>query len=97
MYSQTYYLLRSKHDGRHLAARPNEGPATFLLLFAMDYEALSYLGTHAATVRDRFTVEAIAAYQIKDLLNRWGFTGVGWVRDPTPPIVEFMTRDRFLA
>jgi hypothetical protein len=94
MYSQTYYLLRSKYDGRHLAARPSEAPQSFLLLFPMDYEALSYLSTHATEVRDRFTVETISAYQIKSLLDRWGFAGVGLVRDPIPPVVEFMARDR---
>lgn len=98
MYSQVYYTLRSKQDGRHLAARPEADltrpDRTFLLLFHADYEALGYLSTHAAAVRDRFTVESVSAYQLKATLDRWGFSGVGLVRDPLPPVVEFMTRDR---
>ncbi|MDB9524675.1 hypothetical protein PN498_01630 [Oscillatoria sp. CS-180] len=97
MYSQVYYLLRSKQDGRHLAARPDgsETEKTFLLMFSADYEALSYLSTHASDLRDRFSVESVPAYQIKDLLSRWGFSGVGLVSDPMPPRVEFLQRDRF--
>lgn len=96
MYSQVYYLLRSKQDGRHLAARP-EGQApnkTFLLVFGADYDALSYLSTHAPEMRDRFSVESVPAYQLKSLLDRWGFTGIGMVSDPLPPTVEFLRRDR---
>lgn len=96
MYSQIYYLLRSKQDGRHLAARP-EGPEsekTFLLIFPADYDALSYLSTHAPEMRDRFAVESVPAYQLKAMLSRWGFFGVGMVSDPIPPSVEFMQRDR---
>ncbi|MGF1523950.1 MAG: hypothetical protein ACFBSF_16655 [Leptolyngbyaceae cyanobacterium] len=93
MYSQVYYLLRSKQDGRHLAARPDGEKApdrTFLLVFSADHEALSYVSTHAPEVRDRFSVESIPAYQIKSLLNRWGFTGIGIVSDPFTPVVEFL-------
>lgn len=96
MYSNVYYLLRSKQDGRHLAARP-EGPEsdrTFLLIFQADHEALSYLSSHAPEMRDRFAVESVPAYQLKGMLSRWGFTGVGLVNDPAPPTVEFMQRDR---
>lgn len=97
MYSQVYYLLRSNQDGRHLAARPDaeqKPNRTFLLVFTADYDALSYLSTHAPNVRDRFSVESIPAYQIKDLLSRWGFTGIGMVRDPMAPAVEFLQSDR---
>ena len=96
MYSQVYYLLRSKQDGRHLAARP-EGPEserTFLLLFSADHEALSYLSTHAPEMRDRFAIESLPAYQLKTMLSRWGFAGIGVVSDPMPPKVEFMQGDR---
>ena len=99
MYSQIYYLLRSKQDGRHLAARPDGEQTpdkTFLLVFTADYEALSYLSTHAPEVRDRFSVESIPAYQIKGLLSRWGFTGIGVVSDPMPPAVEFLQSDRLV-
>ncbi len=97
MYSQVYYLLRSQQDGRHLAARPDDQAAsqTFLLIFGEDHEALSYLSTHAPDMRDRFIVESIPAYQLKDLMNRWSFTGIGLVRDPIAPSVEFMASDRF--
>jgi hypothetical protein len=96
MYSQVYYLLRSQQDGRHLAARPDgpESERTFLLVFAADHEALSYLSTHAPEVRDRFSVESIPAYQIKGLLNRWGFSGIGVVSDPFVPKVDFLRGDR---
>lgn len=93
MYSQTYYLLRAKQDGRHLSARP-EDDKTFLLLFGTDHEALTYLSTHAPEMRDRFAVTSVTAYQLNGLLERWGFTGVGLVSDPMPPVIDFMTRDR---
>lgn len=96
MYSQVYYLLRSKQDGRHLAARPNEDDPsrTFLLVFSEDHEALTYLSTHAPEVRDRFSIESTPAYQLKGLLTRWGFTGIGLVNDPTVPTVDFVRGDR---
>jgi hypothetical protein len=96
MYSQIYYLLRSQQDGRHLAARPEglESDQTFLLIFAADYEALSYLSTHAPDFRDRFTVESVPAYQLNGMLSRWGFAGIGIVSDPVPPTVDFMHRDK---
>jgi len=96
MYSNVYYLLRSRQDGRHLAARP-EGPEsdrTFLLIFQADHEALSYLSSHAPEMRDRFAVESVPAYQLKGMLTRWGFTGIGLVSDPALPKVDFMQRDR---
>lgn len=96
MYSNVYYLLRSKQDGRHLAARPDgpESDRTYLLIFSADYEALSYLSTHAPEMRDRFAIESVPAYQLKDMLSRWGFAGIGLVRDPSLPKVDFMLRDR---
>ncbi|MDA0266171.1 MAG: hypothetical protein O3A14_04245 [Cyanobacteria bacterium] len=86
---QTYYLLRSKQDGRHLAARA-EANQTYLLLFTADYDALSYLNTHAGEVSDRFAIETISAPQLKAALSRWGFTGIGLVRDPLIPRIDFM-------
>lgn len=95
MYSQTYYLLRSKQDGRHLSARDTTETSDklFLLVFIADYEALVYLSTHAPDMRDRFTVESISVHQLKMLLTRWGFTGIGIVRDPTASVVEFLKGD----
>ncbi|NEQ43701.1 MAG: hypothetical protein F6K00_09155 [Leptolyngbya sp. SIOISBB] len=95
MYSNVYYLLRSRQDGRHLAARPDgpESDLTYLLIFQADHEALSYLSTHAPEMRDRFAVESMPAYQLKDMLARWGFTGIGLVSDPSLPKVDFMQQD----
>jgi hypothetical protein len=84
----SYYLLRAKQDGRHLAARDDGN--TYLLLFTADYDALSYLNTHAGDVSDRFTLETVSATQLKATLSRWGFTGVGLVRDPLIPRIDFM-------
>ncbi|MBE7383002.1 MAG: hypothetical protein F6J95_016500 [Leptolyngbya sp. SIO1E4] len=97
MYSQVYYLLRSKQDGRHLAARPDaehHPDRTFLLVFPADHEALTYLSTHAPEVRDRFTVESLPAYQIKGVISRWGFAGIGVVNDPIAPNVQFLEGNR---
>lgn len=101
----TYYVLRSQQDGRYLTARlestATEAPAqentsppqfvSFLLLFQEHFEALSYLSAHAPDLRDRFGVEGISSRQLRSLLDRWGFAGVGIVRDPLVPQVEFLT------
>lgn len=89
-----YYLLRAKQDGRHLAAR--EGDKTYLLLFTADYDALSYLNAHAKEMCDRFAIEPIVATQLKDTLSRWGFTGIGLVRDPLIPRIDFMNHTHAL-
>ena len=96
MGSQGYYVLRSRQDGRHLAAQGGSAdvPKSFLLLFGADHEALSYLSTHAPDLRPQFSVEWLAPNQVKDLLARWGFAGVGLVRDALTPQVEFLERDR---
>jgi hypothetical protein len=79
-----------------LVAKPDgTGERQFLLLFEADHEALSYLSIHAPEVSDRFVVESLPSFQIKDVLKRWGFAGVGLVGDPRVPEVEFVTRDRF--
>lgn len=91
MLSQTFYLLRSRADGKYISACPNpDTVASFLLLFREDYDALSYLNTHAADFADRFAVESISSPQIKKLLERWGFQGVGIVQDPLQPNIEFL-------
>jgi hypothetical protein len=96
MLSQTYYIVRSKMDGRYLVAHPNqtlaEQPsAGFLLMFQEHFDALSYLNTHGAAVVDRFAVETITGGQIAGLIQRWNFTGVGIVHDPLLPKVEFLS------
>ena len=106
MVSQLYYLLRSRADGSYLVARPQRStpgnsndqpenqppPAGFLLVFTADYDALSYLNTHAPDLRDNFSVEAITPSGLKPLMNRWNFQGLGMVQDPRLPEVEFFNR-----
>ncbi|AFY35162.1 hypothetical protein [Calothrix sp. PCC 7507] len=90
MLSEVYYLLRSKSDGRYLTARPNAEASGYLLLFPEDFDAMSYLNTHAAEVAHRFAVESISGTQVVSLLKRWGFSGVGIVTDPLLPKVNFL-------
>jgi len=47
MLSEVHYLIRSKADGRYITARPHEDESGYLLLFRENFEALSYLNTHA--------------------------------------------------
>ncbi|MGF1479757.1 MAG: hypothetical protein ACFB4I_09730 [Cyanophyceae cyanobacterium] len=84
------YLIRSKADGSYLAAHPTD-EANYLLMFREKFEALSYLNTHGQGVADRFAVESIPGTQLKALLQRWGFSGVGLVQDPLIPQIQFMT------
>lgn len=95
MLSQTHYLVRSRSDGKYLVARinqeGNETPLSYLLLFQEDFDALSYLNTHGSNVSDRFSVESIPGTQLKGILQRWGFDGVGLVKDPLIPHVEFLS------
>lgn len=89
-------------DGQYLAAHPrrtadSDGSAPqpgFLLLFQEQYEALSYLNTHAPDVADRFAVESVPATQLGKLLERWGFIGVGLVKDPLTSNIEFLVREK---
>ncbi|WP_414576072.1 hypothetical protein [Anabaena sp. CCY 9402-a] len=90
MLSEVYYILRSKADGRYLTARPNEDASVYLLLFQENFDALSYLNTHAPDVANRFAVESLPGTQLGSLLKRWGFTGVGIVTDPLLPKVDFL-------
>ncbi len=96
MFSQGYYLIRSRADGQYLVAHPNADAShtksSYLLLFSEHSDALSYLNTHGAHVVDRFAVEAIAATHLKPLLQRWGFTGIGIVEDPLVPTVQFLSQ-----
>ncbi|AFY77969.1 MAG: hypothetical protein IGR93_03550 [Hydrococcus sp. C42_A2020_068] len=94
MLSQTHYLIRSRIDGQYLVARLRAGEspteANYLLLFKERYDALSYLNTHAAGVSDRFSVESIPATQLKSIMQRWGFKGLGLVQDPLEPQIQFL-------
>lgn len=90
MFSEIYYIVRSQADGRYLLAHPNPETAGYLLLFRENFDALSYLNTHAGELANRFAVESIPGTQLGNLLKRWGFSGVGVVTDPLLPKVEFM-------
>jgi hypothetical protein len=94
MFSQIYYLILSRADGRYLVAQPQastqEAGAGYLLMFREHFDALSYLNTHGSDVADRFTVESVSGTQLKNLLKRWGFVGVGVVQDPLVPQIEFL-------
>lgn len=95
MLSQVYYLLRSKADGSYLVARLDKkesppGNANYLLIFNESFDALSYLNTHGSDMRESFAVESIAGTQLKNLLQRWGFKGVGIVQDPIIPKIDFL-------
>lgn len=95
MLSQIHYLVRSKVDGQYLVARLNKDAeqetVSYLLLFKEHFEALSYLNTHGSDVSDRFIVESISATQLKGLLQRWGFQGIGLVQDPLIPKIDFLS------
>lgn len=95
MLSQYYYTLRSRLDGQYLVARlkspDQENPLAYLLVFKEDYDALSYLNTHAADFSDRFGVESVSNSQLKGMIQRWGFKGLGMVQDPLEPRVDFVT------
>ena len=95
MFTQIYYLILSRVDGRYLAAQPKgntrEAGAGYLLMFREHFDALSYLNTHGADVADRFAVETVSGTQLKGLLQRWGFVGVGIVQDPLVPQIEFFS------
>ena len=85
-----YYIIRSRSDGKYLTARVDDDTSGYLLLFKEDFEAMSYLNTHAADLANRLTVEPLASTQIGSLLKRWGFAGVGIVNDPLLPEIEFL-------
>ncbi|PMB19601.1 hypothetical protein [Fischerella thermalis] len=90
MFSEIYYLVRSKTDGRYLTAHPNADGVSYLLMFREHSDALSYLNTHAGELANRFAVESIPGSQLKALLKRWGFGGVAMVTDPLLPKIEFL-------
>ncbi len=91
------YLIRSQADGKYLVARPqveqNQEQTGYLLIFRERFEALSYLNTHAQEVANRFAVESVSGTQLKNLLQRWGFKGIGLVKDPLLPKIEFLTHN----
>lgn len=108
MYAEIFYLLRSRADGQYLVARPGRPDSEqtpeqapdqkpdpgFLLMFREHADALSYLNTHGASVARQFAVESIPGSQLKALMTRWGFAGLGMVSDPLLPQVDFLRQDR---
>jgi hypothetical protein len=94
MFSQVYYLVRSRADGSYLVAHPNTaaaGESGYLLMFREHFDALSYLNTHGSDLANRFGVESVPGSQLAGLLKRWGFAGVGLVQDPLLPKIEFLS------
>jgi hypothetical protein len=98
MLSETHYLLRSRQDGQYLVARLRQGesetPANYVLLFQESYDALSYLNTHAKDLAANFAVETLSGTQLKGLMQRWGFQGIGLVSEPLEPRVQFLVYER---
>jgi len=97
MLNTPYYLLRSKSTGKYLIARPPvegehpEAPTDpFLLLFIADFDALSYINTHAKEHAAQFSVEYCDQTKIKGICDRWSYKGIGIVNDPLVPRVEFV-------
>ncbi len=94
MLSQFNYLIRSQKDGKYLVARiqaeNSAETANYLLVFKEDYEALSYINTHGKEMSSRLNVESVSATQLKSILQRWGYQGVGYVEDPLIPEIKFM-------
>jgi hypothetical protein len=103
MFSEVFYLIRSKSDGQYLVARTRAEPRDdrgeeaqaqqYILIFKEHYDALSYINTHGADVADRFGVESIAGSQLGNLMKRWGFAGMGLVQDPLLPRIEFLQHE----
>jgi hypothetical protein len=92
-----YYALRSKKDGQYIAARPDidRPDRKYLLVFREDYDALSYLSTHAKELAVHFGTEHLTTDQLKTAIERWSYEGVGLVSDSLLPQVDFMAK-RFL-
>ena len=94
MLSQVYYIIRQRAVSHYLTAHPNpdidsSGPG-YLLVFCEYSDALGYLNTHSSNTAARWTVESVPGTQLGNLLKRWNFSGVGIVRDPLLPEVEFL-------
>ncbi|MGL5032229.1 MAG: hypothetical protein ACRC6M_00315 [Microcystaceae cyanobacterium] len=95
MLSSFHYALRSKLDGQYLVARlkaaDGETAIAYLILFKEDYDVLSYVQTHAPELREKFGTESVSNSQLKGLIQRWGFKGLGLVQDPLEPRIEFVS------
>ncbi|MBC6419272.1 MAG: hypothetical protein GDA44_11110 [Prochloron sp. SP5CPC1] len=91
MFAQVHYLIRSKLDGKYLVARPKTTEVEYLLTFQEQYQALTYLNTHGGGVTDRFGVESVSGTQLKGVLQRWQYGGIGLVEDPLLPQIQFLS------
>jgi hypothetical protein len=94
MLTDIHYVVRSRKDGKYLVARLHN-PATeqenqHLLVFSENYDALSYLNTHAGGLAAEFSVESLSGGQLKAVLKRWGFQGIGVVNEPLEPRIKFL-------
>jgi hypothetical protein len=92
MFSQVYYVILVRASGRYLTVQPQEKPDApkYLLLFKENFEAMTYLNHHGGGLADKFVVESVAQAQLKGLLSRWGFTGIGIVQDTLEPRIDFL-------
>lgn len=94
MFSETYYALRSRQDGQYLVARfPNPETKTqsnYLLVFRENFDALTYLNKYAKDIARQFSVESLSTNQLKGVLQRWGFNGIGVVQEPLEPKIQFL-------
>lgn len=94
MLSQINYVIRSLKDGKYLVAsitkEQEQKEASYLLVFKLDHEALSYINSHAQEFSDRLNVESLSSIQLKALLNRWGYQGIALVEDPLIPNINFL-------
>jgi hypothetical protein len=97
MYSETYYAIRSRQDGQYLVARiPNpktENQSNYLLVFRENFEALTYLNTHAKELAARFSVETLSTNQLNGVMKRWGFNGMALVQEPLEPKIQFLVNE----
>ncbi|NET49000.1 MAG: hypothetical protein F6K09_09800 [Merismopedia sp. SIO2A8] len=106
MLTTVYYLLRSRQDGSYLVARSNAQPlpqtsgdrpeppknSGYLIVFQEYADGLSYLNAHAPDLASDFAVESMTQAQLKTVMQRLQFQGIGLVSDPLLPKVEFMSR-----
>ncbi|MBL1209710.1 hypothetical protein [Geminocystis sp. GBBB08] len=92
MFSEVFYLLRSKQDGKYLVANIENKiheKESFLFVFQENFDALGYINHHSPEYKDLFIVESLSFSQLKLLLSRWGFSGIGIVEDILIPKIKF--------
>ncbi|BAQ62239.1 hypothetical protein GM3708_2645 [Geminocystis sp. NIES-3708] len=96
MFNETFYLLRSRQDGKYLVANignSDEEKKSYLFVFKENFDALGYINHHSPEYKDLFSVESVSFPQLKLLLSRWGFSGIGIVEDILIPSIKFCTID----